>query len=219
MMQFYRILHNTAFKRGMPEIYEIVEGLVGLPDCPSCGAGRRFPVGDLKVQLARTRAHIWPDALACGDYPCFVVSEQFVNAMKQCGIRVELGGKVNFVSPIENGLSPASAPSYFWIDGGRCFAGKMDFEASGYIDVRFCPECGAREYDVGLTYDRQHADPPLGEVFKYEEASDYELFTTDLSSTAFFCTKRVIDCARKHRLTNLAYRSVEKGVAGESQEV
>ena len=215
MTQFYDIKDNTSYKRGMPETTYIVAGLVDKGTCPKCGAGRRTPTGDLRVRLGKTRARIWPDAIACGDYPCFVVSERFVTAMTQCGIRLELGGQVTFDGPVENGLSIEDAPNYFWIDGNRSRAGKMDFEASGYVDVRFCSECGVRNNDISRTYDRQHSDPAPGQIFDYDDTSGLELFTTDLAPTVFFCTKRVLDCAREHKLTNLAFRPVEQGAVGE----
>lgn len=219
MMRFYSIMDNTAYKRGMPEIEQIVAGLTDQGACPSCGAGRRQPKGDLEVQLGRTRARMWPDMIACGSYPCFVVSDRFVDAMGECGVRLTLGGEVRFVGPNKSGLSLADAPRYFWIDGNRCRAGKMDFEASGYVDVRFCEVCGNRTDDVGKTYDRRHADPPPGDKFEYDESLGFDLFTTDLAPTAFFCTDRVLECARRHRLTNIAFVPVELGDIGEPLKI
>jgi len=215
MTQFYDICDNNSYKRGMPETTYIVKGLEDKGPCPTCGVGRRTPTGDLQVRLGKTRARVWPDLLACGDYPCFVISERFLNAMRQCGVHVVLGGRVDFVGPNESGLSLEDAPQYYWVDGERCRAAKMDFEASGYVDVRFCPDCGVRSNDISRTYDRQHADPPPGTVFEYDDTSGLDLFTTDLAPTAFFCTQRVLDCARQHKLINLAFVPVEQGSVGE----
>lgn len=215
MRRFYEISHNTAYKRGMPEIDEIVNGLLDDGPCPTCGVGRRTPTGDLSVRLGRTRARSWPDAVACGDYPCFVVSEPFVTAMNGCGVDVVLGGSVAFVGPNPSGLSLEEAPQYFWVDGSRCRAGTMDFEASGYVDVRFCPGCGTRSHDISRTYDRQHSLPPPAQTLTYDETSGLDLFTTDLSPTVFFCTERVLRCSKKHKLTNLAFYPTKKGVMAE----
>ena len=216
MTQFYDIMHNNSYKRGMPETTYIVQGLEDRGPCPTCGVGRRRPTGDLQVQLGKTRARMWPDLLACGDYPCFVISERFLSAMKECGVHIVLGGRVEFVGPNETGLSLDDAPDYFWVDGNQSRAGKMDFDASGYVDVQFCPDCGYRRHDIGRTYDRQHySDPAPGQVFDYDESSGLDLFTTDLAPTAFFCTSRVYDCARKHKLINIAFCPVEQGAVGE----
>jgi hypothetical protein len=212
-MQFYSIDDNTAHQQGMPEIYRIVEGMVTDGRCGTCGVLKRHPSGDLRVQFGKTRADTWTDIIACGDYPCFVVSERFVDAMRACGVRLERGGKVGFVEPVLNGLSLDDAPQYYWIDGKRHFAATMDFEASGYVDVRFCPECGTRSDNISATHQRQHSSPPSGDVFDYDASSGHDLFTTDLSPTAFFCTNAVIECARRHRLTNLRFIPVEAGTA------
>lgn len=215
MTKFYSIRHNNAYKRGMPEIREIVRGIVDRGPCPTCGKRRRSPQGDLQVHLGKTRARTWPDLLACGDYPCFVISDRFVAAMHDCGLQLRIGGRVEFVGRNETGLSLIDAPKYFWIDGTKSQAGKMDFDASGYVDVRFCPDCGVRSDDISRTYDRQHADPPPGQVFEYDESSGLDLFTTDLAPTAFFCTSRVYDCVRRHKLINVALRPTEQGIVGE----
>jgi hypothetical protein len=214
MTRFYSIRHNTSHNRGVPEIYEIVEGLTDSGTCPKCGASRRQPSGDLRVCLGRSVAKNWPDVVACGDFPCFVVSQHFVDSMSQCGIRLELGGKVEFMEPIENGLSLENAPRYYWIDGSKHFGATMYFEASGFVDVRFCDLCGNRSEDVGLSYDRQHSVPPPPFTFDYNACSGLDLFTTDLASTAFFCTERVLNCAKDNRLSNLRFSAVEQGVLG-----
>lgn len=214
MTKFYDISHNTAYERGMPEIQKIVVGMVDDGPCPTCGVSRRRPSGDLKVWLGKTRARLWPDLLACGDYPCFVISEKFLHAMQDCGIQIVLGGRVEFVGPNVSGLPLDDAPQYYWVDGSRSRAGKMDFEASGYVDVRFCPDCGVRSDDISQTYRRQHATPPPGQVFEYDESSGLDLFTTDLAPTAFFCTDRVVQCVKQHKLRNVAIRPVEQGAYG-----
>jgi hypothetical protein len=213
MNRFYSISHNTAFKRGMPEIQEIVAGMREIGFCV-CGVQRREPTGNLQVRLGKTRAKVWPDLLACGDYPCFVISERFLNAMQSCGVRVVLGGQVEFVEPNRSGLSLEEAPKYYWVDGTLCRAAKMDFDASGYVDVRFCPHCGRRSDNIALTYERRNQEPPPGDVFDYDASLGLDLFTTDLSPTAFFCTDRVLDCVRTHKLVNVALRPVEQGSLG-----
>jgi hypothetical protein len=214
MTKYYDVGHNTAYSRGMPEILKIVRGMVDEGLCPLCGVSQRDPSGDLQVRLGQTRAKLWPDAIACGDYPCFVVSDRFVNAMKGAGVRLELGGTVTFMPPNQSGLSLDGAPQYFWINGIKHRAGKMDFDASGYVDVRFCRHCGVRSDNISLTYKRQHAQPAPPYVIQHDEASGFDLFTTDLSPTAFFCTERVLECAKANRLTNLAFCPVDQGVFG-----
>lgn len=213
-MRFYEVSHNNAYNQGMPEIYKIVDGFVDSGSCSVCGKHTGYPAGDLKVQMGKTRGRIWPDIIACGSYPCLVVSHQFVNAMRKESIRLVIGGAVLIVHSVENGISLGDAPPYYWIDGKPHLAGKMDFEASGYVDVKFCPMCGNRSDNISLTYDRRHAKPPPPYVFNYDEAKGFDLFTTDLAPSAFFCTDSVYECAKNNKLTNLSFCPTEQGVFG-----
>ena len=211
-MQFFEITDDTSYRRGMPVIYEIMEGIPDFGPCPVCGRSMRNPTGDLLVTLADDRARIWPDLIACGDYPCFVASRRFIDAMRESAIRIEKGGKVDFVEPIVNGLSLDDSPGYFWLDGRRGHqGGKMDFDASGYVDVRFCSVCGYRTDDISLTYDRRSADPPPPTVFEYDEGAGHGIFTTDLSPCAFFCTVCVLETVKKYKLTNIAFYPCDEG--------
>lgn len=214
-MQMYSITHDTATVRRVPEIRKILSGLDDPGPCPQCMRNARAPFGDLRVTVSTARGRFWPDAIGCGDYPCFVVSSRFVSATRQAGIRIEVGGRVTFVGADARGLSVRDAPPYGWLDGARLRAGSMRFEESGYVAVRFCSSCGSRSDDISATYARQHGATPLPTVIDYDAKSGIDLFTTDLAPTAFFCTDRVFECARIHRLTNLCFRRLEDGVNGE----
>lgn len=168
--EVFSIMDDTFYRRQMPVIYKIREGLSDYDPCPECGVNVRDPSGGLRVILGDGRARIWPDLMACGDYPCFVASGHFVDAMRESGIRIELGGSVDFFEPIENGLSIGNSPGYYWLDGSRPhLAGKMDFDASGYGDVRFCGICTNRTDLISLTFNRRWTDPPSHTVFEYDE--------------------------------------------------
>ena len=77
------------------------------------------------------------------------------------------------------------------------------FVSSGRF-VEALRSCGARSGDVRATKVTQY-------TFDYDAASGLDLFTTDMSPRAFFCTERVLECAREHRLTNVAITRVEDG--------
>lgn len=210
--EVFRISNDTAYRRQMPEICKIVVGLPDCGPCPECSVNMRDPSGDLRVILADDRARIWPDLIACGDYPCFVASVRFVDAMRECGVRIEKGGRVDFIEPIENGLSLDDSPGYYWLDGSQGHqAGKMDFDFSGYVDVHFCDICSNRTHNISVTFDRQRADPPPPTVFEYDAKTGHDLFTTDLSPCAFFCTERVLEIVKKYKLTNIAFYPCEEG--------
>ena len=98
-MRYFSITDDTSYRRQMPEIYEIVDGLPDYGPCPECDVNMRDPTGDLRVILGSDRARIWPDLIACGSYPCFVASGRFVDAMRESNIRIELAGRVDFIEP------------------------------------------------------------------------------------------------------------------------
>jgi len=117
---------------------------------------------------------------------------------------------IELVAPLPKRLEGIEPPSYFWLDGERMLGAKMDFEASGFVDLRDCPVCGARSFDVGKTYDRQY-EAVCPETFVPGTWNGANLFTTDLSRAAFFCTEKVVDCAARHRHTNFRFIPVEEG--------
>lgn len=141
-----------------------------------------------------------------------------VDFMRKDNIRVELGGVVEILEPLENGLSLDDAPAYFWVDGKKRRAATMDFEVNGYVDARFCPECGSFSYGIAATAHREDALPPPPIVFEYDTDSGHDLFTSDMSSAYFLCTGRVLRCASRNGLTNIRFSRVEDGQRGKPIE-
>lgn len=220
VLSFYMIMDYTVFQRGvMPYISTILEGYPDLGPCPECYEVMGHLTGDLQVKLAASSARVWPDLLECEEYPCFIVSQRFIDAMRADDIRIETGGRVYFEGPIENGLSLDDAPEYYWLDGReRHQAAKMDFEASGYVDVRFCKVCGNRTDDPKLSRKHREGETPPPFVFDYDASTKHDLFTTDLSPIVFFCTDRVLETVKKRKLTNIQFFHVERG-GGENRIV
>ena len=189
----------------MPWIQEFVEGVEYEPECGHCGRGRRSRLSDhVKAVMEPNRARFWPDMLGCGSAPAYVVSMRFVDALRGDGMRVELGGRVEVVEPLRNRLSLADVPDYRWVDGERLQAAKLNFAASGYVGVRRCPRCGTIDFSV------KKSEFGAPKVFVHDASSGLDLFTADASRMAFYCTERVLQCAKRHRLTNIAFRPVEE---------
>lgn len=214
MMIFYTIRHNTSHKNSMAQTCEILEGIADDGECPVCGKQRRGPNGDIKITMGHENAKIWPDLIACGDYPCFVVSQRFMDAMTQEKIHVYLGGKFLIVGPIPKGLTASSQPKYYWVDGSKHCAAKMNFERSGFVDAKLCPACGSFTYDIPATYACQHAFPPPAIDFDYDTQRNLELFTTNMSPTAFYCTQKLVSVAKKYKLTNIGFFCTTNGALG-----
>jgi len=218
--RFFTIGHNSAYNSGMPEIQMISVGLFDEGSCKTCGTSKRNPSGDLTVTVGPSEeARSWPDIIACGDYPCFVVSGRAVEEWRSEDIgSLFIGGKVLFTGPLPERLQGHEPPKYFWLDGRRMLGAQLDFDASGFAGAWVCSTCGCCAYDVGATYDRQRAGA-CPYVFVEETWNGTNLFTTDLSPAMFFCTDAVVECARKHRLTNFRFTPVEAGGASWSQGI
>ena len=145
MTAFYSLRHNSAYRAGVPQIYEIVEGLFDNGPCLSCRAPVRFPAGDLLVKLGDSPVDHWPDVMACGDYPCFVVSSRFLSAMGACQIATVLGGGIDFVSPVPSGLSLLDSPKYYWLDGKNILLPRSILTAADLLVSPF-----ARNVETGM---------------------------------------------------------------------
>jgi hypothetical protein len=111
-----------------------------------------------------------------------------------------IGGDVVVVDADGSPCSIDLDPVYVWIDGADSISAVMNFEASGFVDVRFCPSCGIRSNDISRTYDRQHVASHPGYVLTYNSAIGLDVFTSDLSPTAFFCTQQTSHFAPSSKL-------------------
>lgn len=211
---FYKIRDSTLDTRGMPWIQDVFSGWGTVSRCTVCGARNARAFDNMKVELKPYRRSLfWPDLLGCGVSE-FVVSAHFVDAMRQDGIRVELGGTVEIIEPLRNRLSLDDAPAYFWVEGERLCGASMNREASGFVDEGECRGCGRRLENVRATYRRQHEDPPPPITFDVND-SGLELFTTDNSRLSFYCSDRVLDCVKRNELTNVSFVPIERGFHGE----
>ena len=212
MIKFYSIEDRTFFTHGVPWIEEYISGVVNHGECGECGGLLDHGREEMVARLKRNRCRLWPDLIGSGHMLLMVMSELFVNALREEGMRVETGGRVTFAEPLRNCLSLSDAPSYFWIDGEQMRAASMDYEASGYVGTRNCSRCGRVSFDIRASYARLDEDPPPPIMFDYDESLGFDLFTTDFTPKRFFCTERVLECAKRHRLTNIAFSPVEAGL-------
>jgi hypothetical protein len=72
---------------------------------------------------------------------------------------------------------------------------KVDFEASGFVDVKFCPECGNRTDNISET-DKRQGTKKYGTIFFAETWNGADLFTTDISDRHFSVRKKLWNVQR-----------------------
>ena len=211
MTSFFSISDSSFENKRFPWIKSISTGLEVGSRCGGCGAVSERPLGNLVAKLERNKANCWPDVLGCGSYPLFIVSDRVLEDWNNDGVsNVSVGGGLTFVRPLTDHLKNAQQPRYYWLDGMKMFGARMDFETSGFVDVRFCPVCGRRTDNIAATYQRQHsAVSPY--TFFDGSWSGARIFTSDLSPTAFFCTQDLISCATRNRHTNFRFLPAERG--------
>jgi len=219
MVRFFRVSDNSFHTRGFPWIARIEVGLEHKGICPECGGSLTQPRGDLQVALERNKGSKWPDAIGCGHYPLLVVSARVLSAWRNAKLGdFPVGGMVTLLPPFPKKLEKHEPPVYCWLDGAMMFGARLDFEASGFVGVQFCSRCSRRWDDIPATFQRQHSQR-WGYVFWKGSWKGANLFTTDISPTAFFCTNAVVESAKEHALTNFRFIPVEEGVGAGSPGV
>jgi hypothetical protein len=218
MPRFFSVRDNSSRTSGYPWIIDITVGLDSKGECPECEGPLDRPSGDLQVRLQTNKGKMWPDALGCGAYSLFIVSERVLAAWRADKVgEFPLGGRIIFSPPLPKRLEHCAPPAYFWLDGEKMLGARLDFETSGFVGVQFCSTCGRRWDDDDATYERQSR--PWSYTFVKGSWNGANLFTTDLSPAAFFCTDAVMECARKHGHTNFRFIPVEAGDATWSEGI
>lgn len=217
-MSLLSVSHNSFTTKGFPWAERVAAGLTTGPACDMCGVKQLVAIGDIEVTLEPRKGSAWPDVLGCGAYPFFIVSARVIKAWEEDRIGVYPHHGLKVLPPIPEQLRAQPCPEYFWLDGARMRGASLDFAASGFVGVRFCPRCGNRTEDIGATYERRRS-----KVWPYEfipgTGGGAKLFTTDLSPTKFFCTDDVLQSAARHRLTNFRFLRAEEGHAPSSEGI
>jgi hypothetical protein len=214
MPRFFSVSANSVYTRGFPWISSLTQGFGVTYVCRTEGRSLSYATGKMVALLERDKGVKWPDVLGCGAFPFLIVSER----VKEAWDREEIGAfsmeQVEIAGPLPRKLMGTAPPQYFWIDGARLRGALIDFEASGFVGVRFCPECGTRTDNIPETFRLQYAPGArFSFVFREDTWNGLNLFTTDIADTKFFCTEAVVQCARKHKLTNFRFVPIEDGHA------
>jgi hypothetical protein len=209
-MSFLSVTHDSFGSKDFPWAERVAAGLTRGAACEVCGVAPLVAEGDIDVTLEPRKGRAWPDVLGCGGYPFFIVSGRVVEAWGEDGVGDFPRHRVNVLPPFPERLRASTPPEYFWLDGAKMRGALLDFEASGFVGVRFCPRCGNRTDDVGATYERRRSKTWPFELIQ-GTWTGAKLFTTDLSPTKFFCTEDVQRSAARHALTNFRFLRAEDG--------
>jgi len=87
----------------------------------------------------------------CSDYPLFIASGRVLEAWREEGIGRPPSQRVFVVGDLPRRLRGSPPPDYYWLDGAQMLGARLDFEASGFVDIKFCGPCGNRTDDIAAT--------------------------------------------------------------------
>lgn len=208
-VKFFRVSHNTFGTRGFPWISTISEGLKDTYRCYKCGRVKTYAEGDITGILEKEKGTKWSDVLGCGHFPLFIISSRILEAFDKEQLLTFPYHRVFIEKPYPKRLDEQYMPDYYWVDGLKMLGAELDFEASRFVDNTFCSECGTRTYNIEKTFELQ--DKGFSYIFKKDTWNGSNLFVTELSHTALFCTDKIFECAKKYKLTNFKFTPIEDG--------
>jgi hypothetical protein len=137
----------------------------------------------------------WPDAIGCGSgFMGLYVSTGVKRVLDEERIRYGRGFPAQVQTPYPKKLL-SQAPTYHYLTGEA--GAKLNFEACGFGIRSICSMCGF----VSTTADSE----PSKFEFIEDTWNGSDLFFTDYSHAIMFCTKRILELARKHKWTNFRF--------------
>ena len=197
---FYSFSSNSCFTRGVPGVYAGHAESRVVSECSDCGTRVTRPVGTIRLQMEPEKGTLWPDVLwTSGGFMGLYVSERVVGVLRSANARFGDAFPALVERPYPRKLKKTTPAQYFLITG-ECGA-KYDFAASGYAIKSVCPACGRIKHDP--------ASRPTRDQFLAGTWNGSDIFYTDLSPSAHFCTERILDLARSYRWTNFRFVPLE----------
>lgn len=165
--------------------------------CRKCGSSQFYPKGGFGVRLEGGVEY--PDILGCGAYPFLIVSQRVLEDWAREAITNYSTYRVEIVSVDSLDLNHRPAPVYYRVElDGRC---RIDLAASGLDVLKHCPEC-----------DYLQTRPALADGFQMIPNSwDGSDVFRDIAlyPRVSFCTRRVLELARKYQHTNFRFEFMQ----------
>lgn len=207
---FYSFGANNSYVRSAVQFYGGYAEKRLAFECPRCGRRETEPVGTILLRPPRTGGTFWSDATeTSGGVSGLYVSARVKEALDAAGARYGKAFSAVVEPPYPKKLQNCKPPEYFHITGE--LGARLDFEASGYRVTYTCPACGRIKTDP--------LSKPTRDQFLEASWNRSDIFFTDLSPAAMFCTQRILELARAHRWTNFrfvplneAYNASHKGI-------
>jgi hypothetical protein len=146
----------------------------------------------------------WTDVIGSGERGFTMVSQRVLEIWEAEGIGTFPVFPVTILPPYPKKLS--DPPMYYRLDHKNIEGAEMDYESSGFVDIKHCPECGF-SYDWNKTdkLSRFQITP-----YKLHENTwnGKEIFSI-IRSSRICCTEKIVDIAAKYKMTNFEFTPLE----------
>jgi hypothetical protein len=167
----------------------------------------------MNVLLKKNIGSVWPDLLSDNQYFEYVIfSDKVYQLLEQAGLSNIRGGIVNIVGEYWEPLTTENKPDYYWVNFDNLNKYEIDWDKSGYKDIKICSECRAKRFDISKTMDYMLANP-ANPLFLEQKLRENEiLFTVEQRFTQIFFTNNFLQMIRENKLTNFRFQNMAHGL-------
>lgn len=207
MTRLYRITALRHEDEGVATAIKCDPVLWGGPLCAVCGRTTMQVANQWTVTVAPAHVGAWPDILGTIEIP-LILSQRVLEAWQECGCPTLPGTPVHIGESRGPACRSAPPPKYISLSSWQMPRVRIDFEASGFADVRFCRLCRIQRHNISKTHERQREWAKRLVLAPGQEVES-PLIATDISARALLCTEDFVRMAAKYRLTNFRFVPIE----------
>lgn len=157
--------------------------------------------------VAPGHVECWPDVLGTIEIP-LILSQRVLNAWTSCSFPVLPATPVRIAGFGEPGPPSPPPPQYVSVNSWELPQVRIDFESSGFAEVRFCRLCRHRADNVRRTSERQREWAKRLVLAPGQQLSS-PLVATDISPLVLLCTEEFVQMAAKYRLSDFRFVPIE----------
>jgi hypothetical protein len=158
--------------------------------------------------MVEKKGSTWTDIIGNGSEPHFtIVSQRVLEIWEAEGVGTFPAFSITILPPYPKKMTEPP-PTYYRLDYKQMVGAELDFEASGYVDVKYCDACQNYSYDRKQS-DRIRDFKITPYILKKGTWNGANIFRLKFPVGFMFCTEKVVDCAAKHKMTNFEFTPLE----------
>ena len=215
-MMFFTMGDNSIYTRGFAWIHAFIfdrEDSLMDRSCSVCNqewSEYKKNYFDRSLDAYLQSGSKWPDMLGSGSSGPGedIVSQRALEIWDAEGFGQFPSFPIRIVPPFPKTMT-TEPPMYYRLDNKKMMGMEVDWESSGYCDIKRCEACGKISWD----WDKQSAlarKQIVPYVLKEDTWNGKDIFCAN-DMPRLFCTEKVVDCAFKHKLTNFRFVPIEIG--------